>query len=93
MFTILSQEVKKDMMKILLKCTRRPQVEVVEVEDEEDTVVDDVLIVEIENKMVWSFVIGEENIKFQQMVSFLRMKALLKMLDMQDTHVLHNVLS
>ena len=80
-------------MKILLKCTRRPQVEVVEVEDEEDTVVDDVLIVEIENKMVWSFVIGEENIKFQQMVSFLRMKALLKMLDMQDTHVLHNVLS
>lgn len=36
MFTILSQEVKKDMMKILLKCTRRPQVEVVEVE--EDTV-------------------------------------------------------
>lgn len=38
MFTILSQEVKKDTMKILLKCTRRPQVEVVEVEDEEDTV-------------------------------------------------------
>lgn len=58
-----------------------------------DIVVDDVLIVEIENKMVWSFVIGEENIKFQQMVSFLRMKALLKMLDMQDTRVLHNVLS
>lgn len=79
------------MMKILLKCTRRPQVEVVE--DGEDIVEVDVLIVEIENKMVWSFVIGEENIKFQQMVSFLRMKALLKMLDMQDTHVLHNVLS
>ena len=41
MFTILSQEVKKDTMKILLKCTRRPQVEVVEVEVvevEEDTV-------------------------------------------------------
>ena len=38
MFTILSQEVKKDTMKILLKCTRRPQVEVVEVEDEEDIV-------------------------------------------------------
>lgn len=92
MFTILSQEVKKDTMKIL----QRFIIQVEPQEDHEvmkDIVVDDVLIVEIENKMVWSFVIGEENIKFQQMVSFLRMKALLKMLDMQDTHVLHNVLS
>jgi len=69
MFTILSQEVKKDMMKILLKCTRRPQVEVVEVEvveveDEEDIVEVEDLIVEMENKMVWNSVI--EDLKMVQ---------------------------
>lgn len=35
-------------MKILLKCTRRPQVEVVEVEDEEDIVEVEEDIVEVE---------------------------------------------
>lgn len=57
------------MMKILLKCTRRPQVEVVEVEvveveDEEDIVEVEDLIVEMENKMVWNSVI--EDLKMVQ---------------------------
>ena len=57
------------MMKILLKCIRRPQVEVVEVEvveveDEEDIVEVEDLIVEMENKMVWNSVI--EDLKMVQ---------------------------
>lgn len=64
MFTILSQEVKKDMMKILLKCTRRPQVE-------EDTVAVEVGIthpVEMENKMVWNSVIEDLNKMVQSLL-------------------------
>jgi hypothetical protein len=75
MFTILSQEVKKDMMKILLKCTRRPQVEVVEVE--EDTVEVEVGIthpVEMVKKMEMKSVTLEGKERLDQMENSLNIQ-------------------
>jgi hypothetical protein len=77
MFTILSQEVKKDTMKILLKCTRRPQVEVVEVEDEEDTVEVEVGIthlVEMVKKMEMKSVTLEGKERLDQMENSLNIQ-------------------
>ena len=75
MFTILSHEVKKDMMKILLKCTRRPQVEVVEVE--EDTVEVEVGIthlVEMVKKMEMKSVTLEGKERLDQMENSLNIQ-------------------
>lgn len=80
MFTILSQEVKKDTMKILLKCTRRPQVEVVEVEVvevEEDTVEVEVGIthlVEMVKKMEMKSVTLEGKERLDQMENSLNIQ-------------------